>query len=97
MSKQQEKSLSEKLERQMLQLTKARVNDAVKLAFLGQEDRNLIDEMDLTALSEFKRAGNGAVEVKFVDRLKTMEKLLELCREDPGERLLRQLAGETEE
>lgn len=86
----------EKLERQMLQLSRAKVNDAVKLAFLCQEDRDLIDAMDLTALSEFKRAGNGAVEVKFVDRMRTMEKLLELCREEPGERLLRQLAGETE-
>ena len=80
MSKQQEKSLSEKLERQMLQLAKARVNDAVKLAFLNQEDRNLIDGMDLSALSEFKRAGNGAVEVSFPNVRGIPEGMEEIAR-----------------
>lgn len=96
MRTEQEKHVLQQLEQQLMQLSTARVNDAVKLAFLSQEDRDLIDGMDLTALSEFKRAGNGAVEVKFMDRMGTMEKLLELCREEPGEQLLRQLAGETD-
>lgn len=92
--KETSKNVRNKLERQMFRLAKARVNDAVKLAFLGDEDRDLIDEMDLTALTEFKRSGNGAVEVKFADRMKTMERLLELHREDPAQQLLKQLAGE---
>ena len=54
------KSLAGRLERQMLQLAQARVNDAVKLAYLDPQDRDLIDRMDLTALTEFKRAGTGA-------------------------------------
>ena len=94
MEKETSKNVRDKLERQMFRLAKARVNDAVKLAFLGEEDRDLIDKMDLTALTEFKRSGNGAVEVKFADRMKTMERLLELHREDPAQQLLKQLAGE---
>lgn len=91
------KNIPDKLERQMYQLAQARVNDAVKLAYLGEEDRDLIDRMDLTALTEFKRAGNGAVEVKFADRMKTIERLLELYREDPAQQLLRQMAGDGNE
>lgn len=91
------KNIPDRLERQMVQLAQARVNDAVKLAYLGEEDRDLIDRMDLTALTEFKRAGNGAVEVKFSDRMKTIERLLELYREDPAQQLLRQMAGDGDE
>ena len=91
------KSLAGRLERQMLQLAQARVNDAVKLAYLDAQDRDQIDRMDLTALTEFKRAGSGAVEVKFTDRMRTIEKLLELCREDPAQQLLRQRTGDGDE
>ena len=97
MGKATNKNVPDKLERQMYQLAQARVNDAVKLAYLGEEDRDLIDRMDLTALTEFKRAGNGAVEVKFADRMKTIERLLELYREDPAQQLLRQMAGDGDE
>lgn len=91
------KHIPDKLERQMYQLAQARVNDAVKLAYLSEEDRDLIDRMDLTALTEFKRAGNGAVEVKFSDRMKTIERLLDLYRVDPAQQLLRQLNGDGDE
>ena len=97
MGKVTNKNIPDKLERQMYQLAQARVNDAVKLAYLGEEDRDLIDRMDLTALTEFKRAGNGAVEVKFADRMKTIERLLELYQEDPAQQLLRQMAGDGDE
>lgn len=97
MGKESKKSISGRLERQMLQISQARVNDAVKLAFLSNEDRDLIDQMDLTALTEFKRGSNGVVEVKFADRMGTIEKLMELYREDPTEKLLRQLGGGEDE
>lgn len=85
-----------RLIRQMQDLARARVNDAVKLAYLSGEELEVIDRLDLTALTEFKRTGSGAVEVKFADRLKTMEKLLALSQEDREERaeaLLRSLGG----
>ena len=59
-----------------------------------------IDGLDLTAMTEFKRAGNGAVEIKFTDRLKALEKLMELIRENretEAEELLRTLGGTAEE
>lgn len=88
-----DRAIQARLERQMLLLAQARVNDAVKLAFLKDEDRDLIDKMDLTALTEFKRAGSGAVEVKFADRMAVIRQMIELYREDPAEKLLRQMAG----
>ena len=64
--------------RQMERLARCKVNDAVKLAFLDQEQMERIDTLDLEALAEFKRSGNGAVEVKLVDRAAVLEKLMEL-------------------
>ena len=85
---------------QMRRLACAKVNDAVKLAYLSGEALEAIDGLDLTAMTEFKRAGNGAVEIKFTDRLKALEKLMELIRENretEAEELLRTLGGTAEE
>ena len=46
---------------------------------MSQEDLELIDRMDLSGMTEFRRHGNGAVEVKFVDRLAALEKLFEFA------------------
>ena len=50
-------------------------NDAVALALApeGLKPENL----DLWGVSEFKRSGNGAVEIKFADRVKAIGLLLE--------------------
>ena len=96
----EEKRQREQLIRQVRRLTRARVNDAVKLAYLSGEALEAIDGLDLTAMTEFKRAGNGAVEIKFTDRLKALEKLMELIRENretEAEELLRTLGGTAEE
>ena len=71
-----------RLLRRMERLAGCRVNDAVKLAFL-----------DLGALKEFKRSGNGAVELKLVDRAAVLERLVELSggREDGAEEFFRAL------
>ena len=51
-----------------------KANDIVKLAFLNPEENlALLDELDLTMLSEVKRTTGGAVEVKLVNRLEAME------------------------
>ena len=52
-----------------------------------------IDRLDLTALVEFKRHGNGAVELKLVDRAALLERILELESGGEGaESLLKALA-----
>ncbi|NLF35154.1 MAG: XRE family transcriptional regulator [Clostridiales bacterium] len=62
--------------RQMMELAEGPVNDAVKLAYLNGEGLEEIEGLDLTALAEFKRSGNGAVEIKLTDRLAVLEKVL---------------------
>lgn len=68
--------------RALKRLAKGRPNDVVKLAYLSEERIEEIDGLDLTALVEFKRHGNGAVELKLVDRAAILERILEL--EDGG-------------
>lgn len=57
----------EQLLEQMRALACARVNDAVKLAYLPEEEREAIGKLDLSALIEFRRSGAGTVELKFAD------------------------------
>ena len=71
-------------------LADRRVNDAVKLAYLPEEERESIGRLDLAALTEFRRSGAGTVELKFTDRMKALERLLELSGPS-GEEQLEQL------
>jgi len=75
---------------QMRRLACAKVNDAVKLAYLPEEKRESIGRLDLAALTEFRRSGAGTVELKFTDRMKALERLLELSGPS-GEEQLEQL------
>lgn len=61
--------------RRMWELAFGRPNDCVRLA-MGELDR--LDDLDLSLLAEIKRSDKGAVEVKLVDRMAVMERLLEL-------------------
>ena len=93
----------EALLRRMEELANGRVNDAVKLAFLGSglppEQWERIDALELGELAEFKRSGNGTVEIKLVDRLAALEKLIALAGDGEREkaeqffRALEQTAG----
>ena len=75
---------------QMRRLACPKVNDAVKLAYLPEEERESIGRLDLAALTEFRRSGAGTVELKFTDRMKALERLLELSGPS-GEEQLEQL------
>ena len=82
------------LMRRMERLAGGRVNDAVKLAFLDGERVDEIDNLDLSALTEFKRSGNGTVEIKRMDRVAVLEKIaamLERGEEDEADAFLRAL------
>ena len=67
-----------RLLRQMEKLARCRVNDAVKLAFLGESELERIDELDLTPLTEFRRSDKGGAEVRLVDRAAVLRLLIEL-------------------
>lgn len=77
----------EQLLEQMRTLACAKVNDAVKLAYLPEEERDAIGKLDLSALTEFRRSGAGTVELKFADRMKALERLLELSGPNGEEQL----------
>lgn len=53
------------------------VADAVSLLFDEQLNKEKIEGMDLFNVSEIKRQKGGAIEIKFFDRLKALEKLEE--------------------
>ena len=78
----------EALLEQMGKLACAKVNDAVKLAYLPEE-RDAIGRLDLSALTEFRRSGAGTVEMKFTDRMRALERLLELSGPGGEEQLER--------
>ena len=50
--------------------------DAAALAFSSEADTAQLRKMDLSALSSIRRMANGAVEIKFIDRIKLIELLL---------------------
>ena len=66
------------------ELAFCRCNDAVKLAFLGEDALKKLDRLDLGALTEFHRLSNGTVELKFLDRVKLLE-LMERITAGSGE------------
>lgn len=61
--------------RRMVELAFGRTNDCVRLALESDVD---IDKLDLSLLSEIKRSDKGTVEVKLMDRMRVLERLLEL-------------------
>lgn len=68
--------------RELRRLVRSRNNDGVKLAFLSEEGPEQIDKLDLGGVVELKRSEKGCFEVKFVDKLKALELLERLCREE---------------
>lgn len=79
--------------RRLERLADQKSNDAVKLAFLTEERMEEIDQMDLRALTELKRHGNGAVEIKLIDKVLALEKLCEIAHKggDGAEHFFRAL------
>ena len=67
----------EQIVKRMWKLANAGAGDAVKLACFPPEEWRGTDGMDLDAVTEFKRGSNGVVELKFVDRGRLLERLLD--------------------
>ena len=80
--------------RQIRKLAESRVNDAVRLAFLSEEELGELEKLDLSAVAEFKRNSSGTVELKFIDRLAALQWLMDRAEEDPkAKRLYEALEG----
>ena len=83
MAKGKPVSRKEVLQR-MMELAVGNANDAVKLAYLSEEQWEDIGGLNLGCLTEFKRNANGTVEVKLADRAAVLEKLLDQLKEEAG-------------
>ena len=87
----------EQILRRMWALANAGAPDAVRLACVGQEDWQGLDRLDLDALTEFKRGSNGVIELKFADRARLLERLLDAVDrggEEQVERFLQAMEGQ---
>lgn len=65
--------------RRLAELAFGRANDCVRLAL---EDAPDLGKLDLSLLSEVKRNEKGTVEIKLVDRLRALEQLAAVAKED---------------
>ena len=54
------------------------VADAVRLLYQQEPDLDAMDALDLFCVSEIRRKGGDAVEIKFFDRIRALERLAEL-------------------
>ena len=67
----------EEILQRMWRLANAGTEGAVRLACFPEEEWGGLEGMDLDALTEFKRGSSGVVELKFVDKARLLERLLE--------------------
>lgn len=89
----------EQILRRMWKLANAGVRDAVQLACYPEESREALSGLDLDALTEFKRGTNGVIELKFADRARLLERLLDAADqsgEEQVDRFLKAMEGKGE-
>ncbi|MGN0551070.1 MAG: terminase small subunit [Acutalibacteraceae bacterium] len=53
------------------------ITDSIRLLFMDKIDREELESMNLFNIAEIKKPKDGAIEIKFFDRLKALEKLSE--------------------
>lgn len=51
------------------------IADAVKLLYMESPDPHTLEQMDFFCISEIRRPKDGAMEIKFFDRLRALERL----------------------
>ncbi len=68
------------------------LQDSINLLFLNEDDaKEKISELDLFCVSEIKKPKDGSLEIKFMDRYRALEKLLEISNSDNGAQTLQSL------
>lgn len=83
----------EQILRRMWKLANAGAEDAVRLACCPQEEWDGLRGLDLDALTEFKRGANGVIELKFADRTRLLERLLDAADHSGEEQVDRFLSA----
>ncbi len=83
----------------MWKLANTGANDAVRLACFPEAEAERLDRLKLDALVEFKRGANGVIELKFADRTRLLERLLDAVDQAGEEQIdsfLRAMEGKEE-
>lgn len=80
----QRKSLSQMATVGYQRLAFGNIADAVELLYLENPTQQDLKSMDLFSVAEIKRPKDGAMEIKFFDRLKALEKLEQSSPESNG-------------
>ena len=81
----------------MWKLANARVEDAVRLACWPEEEPGRLEKLELDGLTEFKRGANGVIELKFTDRARLLELLLDAAEhsgQEQVDRFLQAMEGQ---
>lgn len=76
--KEKSKSLSYKASIGYERLAFGSISDAIQLLYSNKLDVNSLKKMDLFCISEIRCPREGAMEIKFFDRIKALEKLEQL-------------------
>lgn len=84
LAKQREKLLSGMAFSGYARLAFGSIADAVSLLYMDKPSKAELEKMDLFLVSEIKHPKEGAMEIKFFDRLKALEKLEGRACEDDG-------------
>ena len=72
--------------KEMLRLVTSPINDAVRLAYLSEQQQEEIAGLNLLGLTQFKRNSNGTVELTFTDRMGGLEALMDRLEEEREDR-----------
>lgn len=62
------------------------ISDSIKLLFPENLSHEDLEKMDLFNISEIKKSKEGAMEIKFFDRLRALEKLEQVDMEQKGDK-----------
>lgn len=83
-ARQREKLLANMASAGYMHLAFGSISDAVSLLYMDKPTKSELENMDLFLVSEIKHPKDGAMEIKFFDRLKALEKLDGRGEEDNG-------------
>lgn len=68
------------------------LQDSIELLFLNEDEaKEKISQLDLFCVSEIKKPRDGTLEIKFIDRYRALEKLLDISNSDIGTQTLQSL------
>lgn len=73
-----EKDMKEEIYQGYQQLAFGSIADAIKLLFMEEPNPRALGKMNFFNVAEIRRMKEGAMEIKFFDRLKALEKLEEI-------------------